>query len=178
MIFTFTKNYEQIKLKKCHATVEFRIFCPPAIERKFEICKTRFYLLRNLVPLKRQSLEVFGNNMVRIFGPIRQEVIAVLWSYSFAYVDEADRSCLYINFPNFRTPSNAPLSREPEQHSRHSDWLRGGRPRGRSSSPGRVFSTSSRLALGPTQPPIQWVLGAPSPGVKRQAREADHSTSN
>jgi hypothetical protein len=37
------------------------------------------------------------------------------------------------------------------------------------------FSTSSRLALGSTQPPIQWVPGALSPGVKRQGREADHS---
>jgi hypothetical protein len=27
----------------------------------------------------------------------------------------------------------------------------------------------------PTQPPIQWVPGALSPGVKRQGREADHS---
>jgi hypothetical protein len=34
----------------------------------------------------------------------------------------------------------------------------------------RIFSTSYREALGPTQPPIQWV-----PGVKRQGREADHS---
>jgi hypothetical protein len=45
---------------------------------------------------------------------------------------------------------------------------------GRSSSPGRVknflFSTSSRLALAPTQPPIQWVLGAFSPRGKA-ARE-------
>jgi hypothetical protein len=39
----------------------------------------------------------------------------------------------------------------------------------------RLFSTSSRLALGPTQPPIQWVPGVLSPGVKRQGREADHS---
>jgi hypothetical protein len=41
----------------------------------------------------------------------------------------------------------------------------------RSSSPGRVknflFSTSSRPALGSTQPPIQWVPGALFPGVKR-----------
>jgi hypothetical protein len=51
--------------------------------------------------------------------------------------------------------------------SRNSDWLRAGRPRSRSSSPSRVknflFSTSSRPALGPTQPPIQWVSGAVSP---------------
>jgi hypothetical protein len=56
-----------------------------------------------------------------------------------------------------------------------------GRPRGQSSSPGTVknclFSTSSWSALGPTQPPIQWVWGggALSPGVKLQGHEADHS---
>jgi len=33
----------------------------------------------------------------------------------------------------------------------------------------------SRLALGPTQPPIQWVPGALSLGVKQQGHEADHS---
>jgi hypothetical protein len=38
-----------------------------------------------------------------------------------------------------------------------------------------LFSTTSIPALGPTQPPIQWVPGALSPGVKRQGREADHS---
>jgi hypothetical protein len=38
----------------------------------------------------------------------------------------------------------------------------------------RIFSTSSRPALGPTQPPIQWVPGALSPGVKLRGREADH----
>jgi hypothetical protein len=54
---------------------------------------------------------------------------------------------------------------------RYSDWLRAGRPRFRSSSPGRIkkflFSKLSRPALGSTQPPI--------PGVKRPGREADHS---
>jgi hypothetical protein len=38
------------------------------------------------------------------------------------------------------------------------------------------FSISSRPALGSTQPSIQWVPGALSSGIKRQGREADHST--
>jgi hypothetical protein len=38
-----------------------------------------------------------------------------------------------------------------------------------------LFSTASTPALGPTQPPIQWVPGVLSPGIKRQEREADHS---
>jgi hypothetical protein len=36
------------------------------------------------------------------------------------------------------------------------------------------FSTTSILALGPTQPPIQWVLRVLYPGVKQPGREADH----
>jgi hypothetical protein len=39
----------------------------------------------------------------------------------------------------------------------------------------RIFSTSSRPALGPIQPPIQGVSEALSVGVKRPGREADHS---
>jgi hypothetical protein len=50
----------------------------------------------------------------------------------------------------------------------------------RSSSPGRVkniiCSTTSRPALGPTQPPIQWVAGALSKGVMQPGRVAHHST--
>jgi hypothetical protein len=38
-----------------------------------------------------------------------------------------------------------------------------------------LFATASRPVLGPTQPPIQWVSGALSLGVKRPGREADHS---
>jgi hypothetical protein len=41
-----------------------------------------------------------------------------------------------------------------------------------------LFSTASRLDLGPTQPPIQWVPGVLSPAVKRPGREADHSLSS
>jgi hypothetical protein len=41
----------------------------------------------------------------------------------------------------------------------------------------RIFllTIASKLALGPTQPPIQWVAGALSLGVKRPGREADRS---
>jgi hypothetical protein len=40
---------------------------------------------------------------------------------------------------------------------------------------GIFFTTMSRPALGPTQPPSQWVPGALSLGVKRPGHEADHS---
>jgi hypothetical protein len=38
-----------------------------------------------------------------------------------------------------------------------------------------LFTTASRTALGPTQPPILWVPVTLSLGVKRPDREADHS---
>jgi hypothetical protein len=41
-----------------------------------------------------------------------------------------------------------------------------------------LFTTMSRMALGPTQLPIQWVAGDLSLGVKRLGREADHSPSS
>jgi hypothetical protein len=59
----------------------------------------------------------------------------------------------------------------------YSDGLRAGGP-GFDSWLGHeifLFSTSSRPALLSTQPPIQWVLEALYPGVKRSGSEADHS---
>jgi hypothetical protein len=38
-----------------------------------------------------------------------------------------------------------------------------------------LFTTASRTALGPIQPPIQWIPGALSLGIKWPWREADHS---
>jgi hypothetical protein len=67
--------------------------------------------------------------------------------------------------------------KEPVWRSRFSDWLQAGRPTGQSSNPGSVkifiFSTSSKLVLGPTQPPIQWL--PISLRVKRPGPGADHS---
>jgi hypothetical protein len=59
---------------------------------------------------------------------------------------------------------------------------KGWRPRCRSLSLCRVknfhFSMLSRLALWSTQPPIQWIPWALSPGVKRVEREANQSPAN
>jgi hypothetical protein len=75
--------------------------------------------------------------------------------------------------------SSAPYFHHPGLPSRYSDWLRAGRPgvgvRVPVGAPIFHFSASSRPALGPTQPPIKWVYGALSPGVKRPGHEADHS---
>jgi hypothetical protein len=38
-----------------------------------------------------------------------------------------------------------------------------------------LFTTASRMVLGPIQPPIQWVPGALSLGVEQPRREANHS---
>jgi hypothetical protein len=47
---------------------------------------------------------------------------------------------------------------------------------GRQSVDGKIIlQCASRTALGPTQPPIQWVQGPLSLGVKQPGREADHS---
>jgi hypothetical protein len=48
--------------------------------------------------------------------------------------------------------------------------------RGSTSGRSKEFSSPQQLALGPTQPPIQWAPEATSSGVKRLGREADHSS--
>lgn len=45
------------------------------------------------------------------------------------------------------------------------------------SSTGKNFllSKASKLALGPSKPPTQWVAGVPFPGVQQLVQEADYS---
>jgi hypothetical protein len=38
-----------------------------------------------------------------------------------------------------------------------------------------LFASASKLALGRTQPPVQWVSEALSPRIKCPGREVDHS---
>jgi hypothetical protein len=38
-----------------------------------------------------------------------------------------------------------------------------------------LFTTMSRMAVGPTQPPIQWIPGALSLDVKWPRHDVDHS---
>jgi hypothetical protein len=88
------------------------------------------------------------------------------------------RSILNIRFSSMARSPSCPLSfqvmpkmlyiflilpamhADPGQLSRYRGWLRAGRPRGRSSCPGRgkifLLSTSFRPILGLTQSPIQW----------------------
>jgi hypothetical protein len=55
-------------------------------------------------------------------------------------------------------------------------WLRAGWARSSSRQEKEIFlySKASRLCLGPSQTPNQWVPGTLSPGVKRPGRESDN----
>jgi hypothetical protein len=102
-------------------------------------------------------LRVFENRVLRrIFGPKRDEVTGG-W-----------RKLHNVDVRNY----NKILINKFEGRSRDSAVGIAGRPRGRTSSPGRnknfLISTPFRLVLKPTQPLIQWVLGTLSPEVKRQ----------
>jgi hypothetical protein len=54
--------------------------------------------------------------------------------------------------------------------SSHTDWITDVKR-----NQNEEINIKANTALGPTQPPIQWVPGALSPWVKRPKREAGHS---
>jgi hypothetical protein len=123
-------------------------------EKRRHIAKSRFrrgdqtsLLVRRLRRKKRYNSEM---QKIKYITPGRtykyiQAYILTVYIYIYIYI---------IFFLYMHTE-------EPGWRSRYSDWLLLGRPRCRSSSPGRVknflFSTSSGPALEPTQPPITWV---------------------
>jgi hypothetical protein len=135
---------------------------------------------------------LFFSIFIKASDPNRPPLISIIFSIN--YTDSfAFRSYLWLAVHEVPITPPSPFSPclGESSHSRiceqlthpncsqYSNWLWAGRPRGWSSSPGRVknslFSMSSRPALGTTQPPIQWVPGALSPGVKWLGREVDHS---
>jgi hypothetical protein len=81
----------------------------------------------------------------------------------------------YLQRKNINTyfrHGNGPLQGYLRHGSRDSDGLYGVQfPAGKTFF---LFSTASRPALGPTQPPIQWVPRALNRRVKQPGREADH----
>ena len=68
------------------------------------------------------------------------------------------------------------LLQEPGQHSKCCDLLQAGQSGVQIlACQGASFTQKpSRLALGPTQPYIQWLLGSPPPGVQGLGYEVDH----
>jgi hypothetical protein len=75
-----------------------------------------------------------------------------------------NQSLIYIYIYNIQSRLNSGNFCYHSIDNWYCDWLRTGRPRGRSSIPGRIktfhFPMSCRPALGSTKPPIQWVMGA------------------
>jgi hypothetical protein len=92
-------------------------------------------------------------------------------------------SCIVTSSITFKLNNTSKITIKNTNHqgngSRYSDWLRAARPRGRSSSRGRVKNFSLlqvfQTGSGVHPPPIQWVPGDLSPGIKQPGREADHS---
>jgi hypothetical protein len=78
------------------------------------------------------------------------------------------------NKPRNRTSvyywQHLPWSRDSAVGTATGDWMDEGGVRIRVPVGSRIFSTSFRSVLRPTQPTIQWLQG-----VKRPGREADHS---
>jgi hypothetical protein len=159
----------------------------------------RLFICRFLSPLYRSYLFIFASAL----GPTQHPIQWIPGALSFGVKQpgrEADHSSpssaevkecvnLYLHSPNTPSWRGAHLKKHRDNftstycaRSRHSSFsivtgLRAGQPRLESRQGLEVFpfATAFRPALRSTQPPIQWVPGALSSGVKRPGREADHS---
>jgi hypothetical protein len=114
---------------------------------------------------------------IRLHGVTTQKTGQILFIVAIAKPSNPTRQHNHIS--SHSTHSSAILILYSEPFLPYGDGLRGGRP-GFDSRHGMILisSTASRPAMGPTKPPIQWLLGPISPGTKRPRREADHSPSS
>jgi hypothetical protein len=78
--------------------------------------------------------------------------------------------------PGLKLGYQLQFKKEPRQLSWYSVWLRAGRPGFYSQQEKNIFPPFHRVQIGTTQPSIQSVLGALSPGVKRPGFEANYSS--
>jgi hypothetical protein len=135
-------------------------------------------------------MEVWGSGSFRVTITAVCAVLWIQWTsptwqwYSRRFDTQSDGASLLGTSNDFLAIREVHLNTKHVANVHYTSlqllfWLWAGWPRGQSSSPGRVknflYSTASRPALGSTQPPIQWVLGVLSQGIKRPGREADHS---
>jgi hypothetical protein len=100
----------------------------------------------------------------------------ILWFSVNAQISAETRTTLTPDFRGF--PQEPVAGKIEDSPFSIATRLRAGWLRNRGSIPGRkktIFSSASRPALGSTQPPLQWVPGAVSPGIKRRGLKADHS---
>jgi hypothetical protein len=139
---------------RCKQTVNLLLRSPPTL-RKFITLK---FISRKIAKYLFQIIKFSTNNKIKIPRPLST---VFLYTCYVAAIKESVHAGIA------------------QSASRYSDWLRAGRLRGWSSSPGRVknfiFSASTRPVLRPAQPSVQWAPRALSPKVKRQGREASHS---
>jgi hypothetical protein len=82
---------------------------------------------------------------------------------------------VHLMMTNISAKTCHPLCNDYNKLSRYSDSLQAGQPWFHSLQGQEIFiiSTAYRMALGPTQPPIQWVPKVISSGVKGPGHEAN-----
>jgi hypothetical protein len=112
---------------------------------------------------------IYNNFSLLTFFRILTSNRVLLWPRTY--------ETLFITVASFHVPPDSSFEfwfdnaswPEPRKLSQYSVWLRAGQSWFDPRQGQRIFllAPASRPALGPTQPPIQWVPGVLSAGVKR-----------